>query len=188
MGVKVITPPTVEPVTLAEAKLALRVDSSDLDVQIARNISAVRAELEHYFKRTIAPTTYQLTLEEWPTGDIHLPLPPVTSVTSVQYVDMAGITQTWAGSNWALDDTSVVEHYLRRAYGVSYPEARQQWNAITISYVAGWSAAACPPAIKDMILAYVGTRLKYAESDSDKPAMTHEFVSQMCGEWRIHVA
>ena len=64
MGIKVVTPPATEPVTLAEAKLHLRVDGSDEDALITRLISAAREQCEQELGRALADPTVDLVVYE----------------------------------------------------------------------------------------------------------------------------
>ncbi len=183
MGIKVITPPATEPVTLAEAKLHLRVDSSDEDALITRAIKSAREECEHFIQRTIAATTLSLYLDAFPSGDLRLPWGPAQSITSVQYVNEAGNLTPLPGSVYMLDDTQV-DAVLRLTWGSSWPTTRVQPNAVFVTYVAGY--ASCPESIRDWILLRVGTLYRMRESDSDKPAMPHEFADRLLDEWRVY--
>ena len=58
MGLKVVTAPTVEPVTLAEAKLHQRVDLDADDALISMWISAIREHAEHLTERALAPASF----------------------------------------------------------------------------------------------------------------------------------
>jgi uncharacterized phiE125 gp8 family phage protein len=186
MGVKVITPPTVEPVTLAEAKLHLRVDTSDEDLAITSMLKAARQDCQHVLQRTIAPTVLGLFLDEWPSGDVALPLGPVTTIDSVRYVDpTTGTLTTWAGANYVLDDTGV-DALLRPAFDVSWPRARLQFGGVQIQYQAGWANA--PESIKAWILLRLGALYRFREADSDKPASPHGFADRLLDEYRVQSA
>lgn len=183
MGIRVATPPAVEPVTLAEAKLHLRVDGSDEDALIARLISAAREQAEQELDRAVAPQTLQLLLDAFPAGAIRLPRGPVTSVTSVQYVDDAGVLQTIAGANYALDDAQI-DAWLLPAYGFDWPATRDEANAVRVTYVAGWSS--CPAAVQQWILLAVGTMFASREADSDRPALPQDFSRRLLDRYRVH--
>jgi uncharacterized phiE125 gp8 family phage protein len=73
MGLKVITAPTVEPVTLTEAKLHQRVDLSADDDLITMWITSIREHAEHLTERTLAPATYLLYLDAFPCDGIEIP-------------------------------------------------------------------------------------------------------------------
>ena len=186
MGIKVITPPATEPVTLAEAKLHLRVDTSDEDALITRLIKSAREECEHYLQRSVPTQTLGLYLDAFPSKELRLPWGPAQSIASVQYVNEAGDLTTLPGSVYLFDDTQL-EPVLRLTWGSDWPTTRVQPNAVIVTYVAGY-AAACPESIRNWILLRVGTLYRMREGDSDKPAARHEFADRLLDEWRVYGA
>jgi uncharacterized phiE125 gp8 family phage protein len=90
MNLKVLARGTSEPVTLAEAKLHLRVDVTDDDALITAMISAAREMIERYTSRTLIYTAYRMTMDMW-TWDIELPRSPAIEaaanlVTGINYI------------------------------------------------------------------------------------------------------
>jgi uncharacterized phiE125 gp8 family phage protein len=67
MGIKRIIAPTVEPITVAEAKLHQRIDVADDDALVSMWITSIREHAEHLTGRTLAPTTWCLYLDEFST-------------------------------------------------------------------------------------------------------------------------
>lgn len=182
MGLKVITPVATEPVTLAEAKLHLRVDHSVDDTLISSLISAAREECEHLLERAVSGQTLELSIDEFPADGIKLPRPPVMSITSVTYVDEDGVTQTMASGDYYLDDAQAPA-WLLPAYGLDWPAARAEANAVKVRYVAGY--ADCPELIRAWILLRVGTLYANREADSDKPALPSPFADRLLDRYRI---
>lgn len=184
MGLKLIATPTVEPVTLSEAKLHLRVDGSDEDALIGAQISAAREEAEQVLQRACAPQTLLLTLDAFPDGAVLLPMPPVSEILSVKYTDEDGAEQTLAPNSYAIDDAQL-EHWLVPAYGETWPIARDEANAVRITYRAGWSQADCPASVKNWLLLRIGTLYAHREADSDKPAMPSAFADRLVDRFRV---
>src|SRR5712692_3761461 len=66
MPLKLITPPTVEPIGLSEAKAHLRVDTADDDSFILAIISAARDYAEGFTRRRFLTQTWELALDHFP--------------------------------------------------------------------------------------------------------------------------
>ena len=82
------TGPAVEPLTVAEAKLHLRVDISDDDTYIGTLITAAREWVENYLDRTLITTQLILRAAEFPTEELELARPPMaTAGTATAVVD-----------------------------------------------------------------------------------------------------
>lgn len=161
MGIRVITPPATEPVSLAEAKLHLRVDTTEEDALISACISAAREECEHRIGRAVSQQTLGLFLDTFPDGAILLPRGPVVSVSSVIYVDADGVLVTIPGANYSVD-LAQVDAWLLPAYGYEWPTPREQANAVQVQYVAGF--ATVPPLVKAWMLLRVGDLYAHRES------------------------
>lgn len=156
MGLKVITPATLEPVTVAECKLQCHVDSGDTtwDTHFPLLIAAARQKAENYMGAAIMARELEQTLDEFPEADIRLERPPAwtpdvpqacpLAITSVKYIDEAGVEQTVAGTNYTLD-TSVWPFFLLPAVDVDWPSPRAQANAVAVRYTVGYDAAAKVP-------------------------------------------
>jgi uncharacterized phiE125 gp8 family phage protein len=83
MSLQLNTPPATEPVTLAQAKAWLRVESGhDEDALIAALIPAARARAEWHTGRAFITQGWTLWLDASP-GCIEVPLAPLQSVESV---------------------------------------------------------------------------------------------------------
>lgn len=186
MGRKIITPPTVEPVTLAEAKLHQRIDVSEDDALVSMWITAIREHAEHLTGMTLAPTRFGLYLDEFPADGIELPGGPVTSVVSVQYADSAGVLQTLDSGDYALDDAQEPS-WILPAYGVTWPSTQDVANAVRVTYDAGFSASNVPAPIKAYILAALGTCYANREhtAQADRVPKAIEFLDRLLDRYRV---
>ena len=98
MNVNLITAPSSEPVTLAEAQAQCRTDDATDTALLTRLISDARQQAEHAIGRKVGAQTLELVIDDFPDGSISLPFPPVASVVSIKYDDIAGVEQTLSGS------------------------------------------------------------------------------------------
>lgn len=131
-----------EPINLEEAKKQCGISQSvDYhDTAIRRLISAAREQVEHDTGLVCYTGTYTWKQTTFPCADwLELPdIRPVTSITSITYIDGDGASQTWGSSNYSLH-TSGVNQYLSLSYNSTWPSLRGDPNGITITMVAGYS-------------------------------------------------
>lgn len=149
---QVITAPTTEPVSLADAKLHLRVDIADDDMLIARMISGAREMLEERLGLALMTQTRDVYALTFPTGTVlTLPYGPLQSVTGVYY------TETDSSSELTFDAASYLTQTWRNAIvlksGYSWPSDA----SMRVRYVTGYtSASAVPETINQALLLLVG--------------------------------
>ena len=140
-SITVSVPPAALPVSVGQAKVHLRVTQGDDDAHIQDLIEAATGDAERFLGRSLITQTLVLRLDGWPAdGIIHLPRPPVASVTSVVYTDTAGAAQTLAPSEYfkALygDDMRLV--FTQAA---TWPQLQDgNPTPIRVTYVAGYGA------------------------------------------------
>ena len=150
MGVKVITA-AANILTLAQVRLHLRLigDPHPEDSLLLSSLAAAVQFAEHYTGRSIGVQTLELALNAFPVGAIDLPQGPILSITSIKYLDVAGIEQTLLPSAYTLDDYSL----QNRAVGVAeWPAAGVFSNAVKVRYQAGNVL----PAVQAALLLTVG--------------------------------
>lgn len=185
MRFSVTTGPSAEPISTAEAKTQLRIDGSSEDTLISNYIAAARGMLEKQTRRAFLYQTITLKLDAFPVADnanktrrsleqgfggngtILLPRSPAIAITSVQYVDTDGATQTLAGSKYALDKTSEPAR-LYPAYDEDWPDTRDINNAVTVTYTAGYGASASdvPEEVRLAVRLLVGVYYEQREAIS----------------------
>jgi uncharacterized phiE125 gp8 family phage protein len=156
MAYKVITPVAAEPLTTAEAKLHLRVDVSDDDAIIAALITAAREFAEHYTGRALAPQTLEMGVHCFPSSwrdSIDLDMPPVASVTSVKYLDAAGVEQTVPAADYTLSSYGDAR-CVTLDYGLYWPITQDVPDAVRIRYVTGYTTL--PKAARAALLLVIG--------------------------------
>lgn len=171
------TPASIQPVTLAEAKLHLRVDITDDDALITALIVAATADAEQLMGRAVLQQTWQLTLDsffpnpdaytQWPpvvVGGIYssssiitLQMPPVTAITSVQYLQAVdGVLTTMPNTDYVLANGNDYSARLVPAYGKTWPSVRNLPDAVRVLFVTGYTDAASVP---ELIKAWIKLRL-----------------------------
>ena len=163
MGLKLITGPTAEPVTLTEAKSRLRIEASGDDADITSMIVTARRAAEHLLGSSLMPQTWEASFDGFEC-EMKLQRSPVASVTSVKYLDTAGTLQTLDSSQYELNDYKTPPEIIK-PYVVTWPATQSHENAVRIRYVAGYAdAASVPQEIKDWILLRVGMLYENRES------------------------
>ncbi len=183
-----ITSSTAEPVTLAEAKLHLRVDDNADDVLIGALITAARQHAEHDTRRALVTQTWKLVLDAFPESVITLDRAPVSAVVSVVYTDLNGVSQTLAPGGYQLD--AVTEPCrLVPAYGNRWPATREQINAVAVTYTCGYGAPeAVPESIKRWMLLRIGALYENREEVLTGRAITLAplpFVDALLAPYRL---
>lgn len=139
MGLNVVTPPTVEPVSMLRAMKHLRVDDGDADTSYIDDLIRVaRVYCEGRQSRAYMTQTLELSLDAFPIERyIELPKPPLQSVESITYTDETGTTSTFDKANYAVDSKSLIGKVVLMP-GKSWPIFKPYpVNAVTIRYVAG---------------------------------------------------
>ncbi len=89
-----LTPPAVEPLTLADAKLYLRVEHDEDDDVIAALIAAARSHVEAQTRRALITQTWRLVRDEWPRdGRIAVVPVPLADIAAARVYREDGTTQ-----------------------------------------------------------------------------------------------
>lgn len=146
------TGPQEEPVSLAQAKRFLRVQHDLDDADITGLIEDARERAERVTGRQLVTATWAMYLDRLPC-EIRVPYPRLQAVSSIQYVDQDGDTQTLAASLYDVD-TASEPGVISRAYGASWPVVKSSTpNVVTIAFTAGYgSAGSVPAGLKQRIL------------------------------------
>lgn len=146
-------------VTLADAKLHLRVDHTDEDSYIEALIEAAASEIDSprgWLGRSLLTKTLRLTLDSFPPYTVYLPGPPVQSISSVQYRDTDGTLQTIAAADYESDLTAEPA-LLWPAKDKTWPSVGHGPDVFRVEYEAGYGTEAdIPRIIKQWILCRVG--------------------------------
>lgn len=159
------TPPSVEPVSLLEVKLHLRlaVDETSAtaynkeDNLLNALIKTAREKVEQYTGRALITQTKEMYLDRWPDGNSKaIPYPPLLSVTSVKYrpVDSATYVDF---TEYEVDIVSVPGRIVLNP-NASWPsDVLHPLNPIEITFTCGYGATATtvPAAIRSAILLMV---------------------------------
>jgi hypothetical protein len=173
MRMQLVSGPSVEPVTLADAKTQCRVASSITtdDTYIAALIPIARRMVEQATHLRLITQTWDIFLDAWDTlpqqalayfgaggqtgitiyGDslsknlITLPHAPVQSVTWVKYYDTTGTQQTWDASNYIVSVGTPGR--IAPKQNLFFPVVASQIDPINVRYVAGFGddATSVPP-------------------------------------------
>ena len=147
MNLVLNTGPTVEPITLDEAKAQLRVveAATEEDTYIERLIRAARDECEKRSLHALLTQTWELYLDEFPGESyIELPKPPLSSITSITYT-----TEDGNPDSPTTLATSVYYADTNRIPGRVVLKPDQEWpsdslypsGAVCITFVCGYTAA-----------------------------------------------
>lgn len=160
MNLTVVTPPAVEPVTVEEAFLRLRIDDptlSNLDyVAVQSMIQASREQCEQITRRAFVQQTLRLscgplrdrgTRRGWDWymsgaggawSAVDLLRPPLIEVVAVRYFDDANVQQVVAPSNYRVSQDDLVPKLV---FGESFqgPATYVRDDAVQVDYRAGYA-------------------------------------------------
>lgn len=168
-----VTPPTIKPVTLTEAKAALDIGYSEKDTLITGLIAAATAYLDGWtgiLGRALCEQTWRQDYDSFgswsstrnvPYGRPcyfgarqRLPLFPVISIASVKYLDTSGVQQTISSGNYTLKNDEEGA-YVEFISTFAYPNIYRESASVSVEYVAGYEDAGdvpVPEAIKQAML------------------------------------
>lgn len=173
MSLTVTSAPSVEPISTAEAKEYLRIDTSDTsqDNILAIEIKAVRQRFEEYLQRTLITTTlsYEMNAHDM-RNPIEIPRPPVQSITSLTTYDEA------SGSETSTVVTNTKYQLVNKAILVERNEGwdvNRRYRAGTLVYVAGYGDVSTdvPQDIVMAMLELLALRWE-RRGDEDRDAVT----------------
>ena len=145
------------PVSLAEAKMHLRVDAADEDGLIAGLIAAATAHLDGWagvLGRCLCEQTWRQDFDRF-ARVLRLPLGPVASIASVTWRNAAGQVATVAGANYLLRHDAAGS-YLRFRDDFDFPTDLHCTAAVIATSVCGTSPEDTPAPIKAAMLLLVG--------------------------------
>lgn len=158
---RVATPPTVEPVTLAEAKRHCRVDTDDDNGYLTALIQAAREWVEQYLDRALITQQLVMTMESLG-EEIYLPRPPMATqgaatAVSVVYTAPGGATAVLATNTYRVSRYETPSE-ITPNYATSFPPGLEDENAVTVTWWAGYGddGSKVPAAIRHAILMLVG--------------------------------
>jgi uncharacterized phiE125 gp8 family phage protein len=155
------TPPAVEPVTLTEAKIHLRVDTDTDDAYISTLITAAREWCEQYVDRTLVQTQWTMRLDSFP-YEIELPRPPIAAsgtATAVTLTYTLGDDSTATLSTTAYRvDRNSTPGVVRQLRAGTWPANLDDYNAVSVTWWAGYGSdgSSVPAAIRHAMLMLIG--------------------------------
>ena len=132
-------PPSVPTAWITDAKKQLEIaqDDKSHDSHLCKLLELAIENVQKDANRAVLTQTVTYKLDRFPGGRrIDVPFGSLSSVTTLEYIDTDGNSQTWASSNYEVD-TARDAGCVWLAYDISWPSIRSIQNAVTLTYVAG---------------------------------------------------
>lgn len=184
--IKVIAPPTAEPLTLPEVKENLRVVFNDEDADITRMIRAARQMAEERLNRALMPQVLAFGADGF-CGALKVPRPPLVEIDSITYIDSDGTPQELADY---LVDGFADPPLISAAPGTSWPSTRAQSGAVVVQYQAGYAdAASVPEPIRQWMLLTIGAMYANREAfvnGSISQALAGDFYDMLLQPFKVY--
>jgi uncharacterized phiE125 gp8 family phage protein len=167
MEPELVTGPTVEPITLDQAKKQLEIASSDSthDSQLQMMIAEARQQWERDTDSICCYQTWRVRYGSFYDG-FGLPKSPIQSITTIKYYDSSNVLQTWASTEYQLHGSNI-----RLGYQKLIPAYALRWDAWEYTYRCGYSqdGALVPAIAKRAMLLLVGYYFDANRGDNDRP-------------------
>lgn len=179
MALKLLIGPDIEPVTLEEAKLHLKVETDDDNDLIEALITAAREYCEGFQRRAYIVQTWELWLDAFPEQQwIQLPRPPLQEAT-VEYYDVNDIAYDFTDF---FVDTKSEPGYIVLNYDAVWPTTvLRPANGVCITFIAGYGdgteydeAESVPRKVKQAMLLIVGAWYEQRENSIATGAIPKE--------------
>ena len=208
MSWSVTTAPTTEPVTLAEAKLHLRVEADVTadDTLITSLIQAAREHVEAACQRALMPQVWTERRTAFPTAPCSRTVPgvpygylraptlaqqtiqlaggKVRAVDLVKYVDATGTLQTLDPSLYVTELTTEPAQVVP-AYGTSWPSTQQMPGAVQVQYQVGYADAdSVPAALKAAVLLVLSDLFSNREAFGAQPVTENPALSRLLDPYK----
>lgn len=160
MNIKLITPPTIEPVTVDELKYHLRIDSDIIDeiTYLENLITTARLDVENDTSRKIIIQTWDYFPQGWPSSDrIKLPFGNLQSITSINWKDADGAetNMTRAITAFAASDISPTAKTKVTSAIHGFSDEDVVFISGTTSYNGAWEISNVTTNTFDIITAFV---------------------------------
>lgn len=167
MGLTLVTAPVYEPISVDEVKDHHRITITTEDPQILPWIKAAREIFENETGLKLISQTWDWKLDQF-CPVLRLPFAPVSSITSITYIDTSGDSQTLSASLYQSDLVSEPARIMP-AYGQVWPSTRSEtFNAVTVRLVAGYATPVLvPKPIRLAVLQIVGDFYNHREESLD---------------------
>jgi uncharacterized phiE125 gp8 family phage protein len=172
LSITTIAPPASEPVSLAEAKLFLRVDHDDEDDLITTLIVAAREAVETASGRALITRRVRESLDVWrrdgATGAV-LGLGPVSEIVAVRLLSDSEAESVIDAAQYRLDGE---RDRPRLVFASGLPATLRQVGGIEIDYDAGFAddPADLPVALRLAVLQIVAALYEVRQGDAPIPA------------------
>jgi gp6-like head-tail connector protein len=198
-----VTAPAVEPLSLADAKLHLRVTTDTEDSLISTYIKASRLLCEQHTQRAFITQTWRVFLDAWPAtekgdqwwdgtrqgaigemfeekSELELPRAPLQSITHVKTYDTSDVASVFDPSKYGIDTAGSPGRLFLKS-GYSWPTPGRSHNGIEIQFVAGYGATAdeVPEDVKTaitMLTAHIYENR--GDTKAEMPSMVQLLLSQ----------
>ncbi len=163
-SVERITAPALEPLSLTETKLFLRVDTTNEDTLITSFIKVAREAAETYTGRSLNTQSHRLIVEGCIPDTILLPKAPIISIQTV-------VVST-RGANMQTVDTA--RYRLINPRGVLQLFNTPTGDTLTITYAAGYgdNASDVPSLIRQGMLHHIAQMFENRESTGVIPELS----------------
>jgi uncharacterized phiE125 gp8 family phage protein len=135
-----LTPPAVEPLSLAEAKAWLRVEHDDDDALIAALVASARTHIEKETRRALIAQTW---IEAYPA--------PLRQVLAARVYDSAGATQAIDAEAFTIDGAAAPGVIAFAPYALPRPGRAVAGIEIDIEAGYGATASDVPEPLKQAI-------------------------------------
>lgn len=163
--------PAEEPVSLAEAKAFLRLDSTSEDALVTTLIAAARLHVEGTTGRALVRQGWRAVLDAWPAERVvRLPVAPLLELTEIRVFDEQDDEHVISLGQFQVETGVAPARVLLPGTIGGMPALRERLG-IEIDYFAGFGEAAdVPRDLKQALLALVAHWFEHRDAVADAVA------------------